>query len=189
MCRDTWERLSGRKNWAQEGRSGPFLDLIFLNYIQHHLMELPDHTITLPTTGRWCVTDTWTRRAGAGSQKSSWENTPQPRQLSTGTTRPGDPACNDPAPHSRDNTASHHGRKADFGEMGITPAQITPSWIVHGPSDIIKVRSTAGSWPKSVTPFSHWEGWGSAVKRCYSVFEGNIQPETYFSFYRRVNWP
>lgn len=121
--------------------------------------------------------------------KKAAGKTPQPRQLCTGTTRHGDPTSNNPAPHSRDSTASHHGRKADFGEMGITPAQITPNWIVHGPSDTIKVRSTAGSWPKSLTPFSHWEGWGSAVKRGYSIFEGNTQPETYFSFYRRVNWP
>lgn len=93
-------------------------------------MELTDHTITLPTAGGSCVTDTWTRRAAAGSQASSWENTTAKAALhrhhQTGSGH-GDPASNDPAPHARDNTASHHGRKADFGEMEITPAQITPN--------------------------------------------------------------
>lgn len=166
--------------------------LFSLTTIQQHLMELTDHTLTLPTTGRSCVADPWTWRAAAGSQESSWENTAQPRQLCTGTTNQGlhmEPASSDPAPHPRDSSASHHGSKADLGEMGITPAQITPNWIVHGPADTIKVRSTAGSWPKSLTPFSHWERGGSAVKRGYSVLEGNTQPETYFSFYKNVNWP
>lgn len=59
QCEETpEERLSGRKDWAQGGRSGSFLDVIFLNYLQHHLMELTDHTITLPTAGRSCVTHT-----------------------------------------------------------------------------------------------------------------------------------
>lgn len=194
-CRHCWaiwetpgKRLCGRKNWAQEGRSDPFPDVIFLYYTQHHLMELTGHTTTLPTVGRSCATDTGTWRAAPGGPESSWENTTAKAALHRHHQTGSGPSL--PWPCTRDSTASHRGRKADPGEMEITPAQITPSWIVHGPSDTIKVRSTAGSWPNSLTPFSHWEGRGSAAKRCYSVFEGNTQPETYyFSFYKRANWP
>lgn len=165
--------------------------------MQHGLMELTDHAIgSLSTAGRLCIKDTWTRQAGAASQASSWQDAPEPRELRTGSTilpRGSDhraPASNDPAPQLSDNTASpsrcclHH-RKAAFEKMGITPTQIAPTWIVQTPSQSAAVCG----WPKSFTPFSHWEREGSAIKRYYSVFEGNTQPETYFSFYNGLNWP